>query len=83
MIRKLILIAAALGLSATAFFAGDWAASASGTGLQTVTKTETIVNSHCYTSRQVTTTYYHWSSTHGWERYAAPHVTVTTGTYCH
>lgn len=81
--RKITVLASAVGLSVLAFFAGDWAASASGTQLQNVSKTETIVNSHCYTSRSVTTTYYYWSSTHGWTRYAAPKVTVTTSETCH
>jgi hypothetical protein len=58
-------------------------ANASSRTLQTVSKSETIVNSKCYTYRQVTTTYYHYSTKVGWELYASPKRTVTTGETCH
>lgn len=58
-------------------------ANASGTTLQTVTKSEHIVNSRCFTYDQVTTTYYHWSSKTGWTRYPSPKVTKTHGETCH
>jgi len=58
-------------------------ANASGTTLQTVTKSEHIVNSRCFTYDQVTTTYYHWSSKTGWTRYPSPKITKTHGETCH
>ena len=64
-------------------FAGGMAANASGTTLQTVSKSEHIASAKCYTYRQVTTTYYHWSSKTGWTLYPAPKITTTTGKTCH
>lgn len=71
-------------LAGTAFLAGHSTANGSGLPiLQQESRTETIVNSHCYTSHQVTYTYYHWSKTVGWEAYPSPHTTVTNGETCH
>jgi nitrous oxide reductase len=75
------LVGLAAGVGSMAATTGS--ANASGTTLQTVSKTETIVSAKCYTYRQVTRTYYHWSSTKGWELYPSPKVTVTTGETCH
>ncbi len=82
MIRKLALTAAALGMTAFALM-GHGSAGASGTTLQTVSQTETIVNGHCYTTHRVTTSYYRWSKTTGWTRLAAPKVTTTNSETCH
>jgi ABC-type uncharacterized transport system permease subunit len=57
-------------------------ANASGTRLQTVTQTETIVSTKCYKTHKVTTTYYHWSLTH-YVLYPSPKVTVTDSETCH
>jgi hypothetical protein len=83
MFRKIALVGTAVGLALAAFFAGDWAASASGTQLQVTSGTETIVNSHCYTYSRYTTTYFEYSKTKGWVQYAAPKRTHTTGETCH
>ncbi len=58
-------------------------AHASGTLIQTVSKSEHIVSAKCYTYVQLTTTYYHWSSKTGWTPYPAPKITRTTGETCH
>jgi hypothetical protein len=84
-IRKI----AIAGILATGIAAGSFAvghgtpANAASTRLQTVSKTETIVSAKCYDTRQVTTTYYTFSSTHGWVLNAKPRVTVTTSRTCH
>lgn len=75
--------------AATLAFLGNGAVSswvqvaqASGTTLQTVSQTETLVNDHCFKTHKVTTTYYHWSKTH-YVPYVAPKRTVTDSTTCH
>jgi hypothetical protein len=77
---------AAAGILATGMgvgFAGGAIANASGTTLQTVSKTETIVSAKCYAVNQMTVTYYHYSSKTGWTRYPAPKRTHTTSETCH
>ncbi len=81
MIRKLALVASALGIALLAVFDG-YTAMGSGTQLQTVTQTETIVSSHCYKTHRVTTTYYRWSKTTGWTAYPSPKRTVTDSETC-
>jgi hypothetical protein len=83
MFVKTAVAAVAIGAAAFFNFHSSVPANAGTTQLQTVTKSETIVNSKCYTYRQVTTTYYHYSSKVGWELYASPKRTVTTGETCH
>jgi hypothetical protein len=58
-------------------------ANASGTTLQTVSKTETIISAKCYHSVQTTKTYYHWSVNRYVLYSAGPKVTVTTQNVCH
>lgn len=74
------IVAAGIGLGG---FTAGTQAHASGTRLQTVTKSETIVSSRCYVSFQVTTTYYHWSKKTGWTLYPAPKVSSVQSTVCH
>ena len=84
MFKRIALALTVPVIAATAFLAGHSSAGASNLPtLQQEVRTETLVNSHCYTSHQVTYTYYHWSKTVGWERYPSPHTTVTNGETCH
>jgi hypothetical protein len=87
--NKIVKRVAQLSVAGTLVFlsvgAGNsWAqvANASGTTLQTVSKTETLVSAKCFDYKQTTTTYYHWSKTH-YVLYPKPKVTVTTGRTCH
>lgn len=80
--KKILAAVAGMTIATAAFLAGHAGASGLPT-LQQEYRTETIVNSHCYTSHQVTYTYYHWSKTAGWESYPSPHTTVTNGETCH
>jgi len=57
-------------------------ADASGTTLQTVSQTETLVSQKCYKTHRVTTTYYHWSKTR-YILYPSPKRTVTDSETCH
>jgi hypothetical protein len=88
-VKKIVRIAASVAVAGSLAFLGNGAVSswtqvaqASGTTLQTVSKTETLVSPTCFDYKQVTTTYYHWSKTH-YVLYPKAKVTVTTGRTCH
>jgi hypothetical protein len=77
--------AAVMALSGIVLFGAAKAGStadASTTQLQTVTQTETIVSAKCYKTHKVTTTYYEYSKTKGWTKYAAPKKTTTDSETC-
>jgi hypothetical protein len=83
-VRNILATAAILAGSLGAVIAGTshQSSDAATTRLQTVTQTETIVNSKCYDVHKVTTTYYHHSSTLGWIKYPSPKVTTTNSETC-
>jgi hypothetical protein len=80
--RKWIIAAVTAG-AVFAGGAGTALAVTSGTRLQTVSQTETIVNSRCYTTHKVTSTNYRWSTKTGWTKYPSPKVTTTNSETCH
>jgi cyanophycinase-like exopeptidase len=60
------------------------AASAAGAVYSTTSRTETLTSGTCYYEKQVTRTYYSWSSKAGhYQPLAAPRTTTTTSTHCH
>jgi hypothetical protein len=75
--------AVALAAATGGMLASSAGANASGTTLQTVTKSEVIISPKCYHMHQVTKTYYHWSKTHYVLYAGGPRVTVTDQNVCH
>lgn len=82
--RRTTAIAIAIATAIVAIPAtAAWAATPNGTVISTTTTVKKVSSAKCYTTHQVTVTPYHWSSTTGWTKYAAPKKTVTDSTTCH
>src|SRR5258708_2962629 len=60
---------------------GGWGGK--GSGISRSTSVKTVTSARCYHTHQVTVTPYHWSSTTGWTKYAAPKKTVRDSYPCH
>jgi len=61
---------------------GGGSANASGTTIETITESKTMVNANCYVTNERAVTYYHHSTTYGWERYPSPKVVTTHSETC-